>query len=108
MFDPVEKKIHINRDVIFEEDKAWNWDVGYTSKQSIEFEWEDVYDSAVNEGQEVEDDNVNPEQNMGINPHEPHVNVPPQVEEVTTKERVESENHRYGMLITPQKKAYQM
>jgi hypothetical protein len=24
-FDPVEKKFHVSRDVIFEESKAWNW-----------------------------------------------------------------------------------
>ena len=46
MFDPVEKRIHISRDVIFEEDKKWNWEaVGYSGEESIELEWENNYES---------------------------------------------------------------
>lgn len=26
LFDPVTRKIHISRDVVFDEGKAWNWD----------------------------------------------------------------------------------
>ena len=44
MFDPEENKVHISRDVIFEEDKKWNWDdVGY-GEASVELEWEDDYE----------------------------------------------------------------
>lgn len=40
MFDPVEKKNHISRDVIFEEEKKWNWEhVGCSVKKNVELEW---------------------------------------------------------------------
>ena len=49
MFDPVEKKIHISRDVIFEKDKKWNWeDVGYSGEESIELKWENGYENVEN------------------------------------------------------------
>lgn len=35
MFDPIEKKIYISRDVYLKKIKAWNWDVGCIAKQSI-------------------------------------------------------------------------
>ena len=55
MFDPVEKRIHISRDVIFEEDKKWNWEaVGYSGEESIEIEWENNYES-VEEAEETEE-----------------------------------------------------
>lgn len=46
IFDPVEKKVHIRIDVIFEEDKKWSWgDTGY-GKEGVELEWEDDYEVA--------------------------------------------------------------
>ena len=56
MFDPIEKKAHISRDVIFEEEKKWNWDESYLADQSIELEWEDEYEchENENEGEEIE------------------------------------------------------
>ena len=57
MFDPVEKKVHISRDVIFEEDKKWNWeDVGYSGEENIELEWENNYENIENaeEAEEAE------------------------------------------------------
>lgn len=56
MFDPIEKKAHISRDVIFEEEKKWNWDENYMADQSIELEWEDEYEchENENEGEEIE------------------------------------------------------
>lgn len=45
MFDPVLKKVYISRDVIFEEDKKWNWeDSGYVNEADAELEWEDDYE----------------------------------------------------------------
>ena len=58
MFDPVEKKVHISRDVIFEEDKKWNWeDVGYSGEENIELEWENNYENVENveEAEEAEE-----------------------------------------------------
>lgn len=59
MFDPVEKKVHISRDVIFEEDKKWNWeDVGYSGEESIKLEWDNDYEDVENaeEAEEAEED----------------------------------------------------
>lgn len=39
MFDPIEKKVHISWDVIFEEEKKRNWDISYSAEQSMELEW---------------------------------------------------------------------
>ena len=58
MFDPVEKKVHISRDVIFEEDKKWNWeDVGYSGEESMELEWENDCENVENaeEAEEAEE-----------------------------------------------------
>ena len=58
MFDPVEKKVHINRDVIFKEDKKWNWeDVGYSGEESFELEWENDFENVENaeEAEEAEE-----------------------------------------------------
>ncbi|KAK9121298.1 hypothetical protein Syun_018915 [Stephania yunnanensis] len=56
MFDPIEKKVRISRDVIFEEEKKWNWDDSHLAEQSMELEWEDEYecDEPENEEEEVE------------------------------------------------------
>lgn len=32
MFDPIEKKAHISRDVIFEEENKWDWDISYSDE----------------------------------------------------------------------------
>jgi len=34
LLDPVSKKLHISRDVIFEEDQAWNWEKKLQNKLS--------------------------------------------------------------------------
>lgn len=38
MYDPIEKKPHINRDVVFEEDKLWKWDNNTHEDGSTELE----------------------------------------------------------------------
>lgn len=54
MFDPTEKKAHVSRDVIFEEEKKWKWDDSYSNEQSMEHEWEDEYKCVENENEEEE------------------------------------------------------
>ena len=54
MFDPIEKKAHVSRDVIFEEEKKWKWDESYSSEQNMELEWEDEYECVENENEEEE------------------------------------------------------
>ena len=54
MFDPIEKKAHVSRDLIFEEEKKWKWDESYSSEQNMELEWEDEYECVENENEEEE------------------------------------------------------
>lgn len=56
MFDPVEKKAYTSHDVIFEEEKKWNWDEIYLAEQSGDLEWEDDYEFEENENEEEEID----------------------------------------------------
>ena len=62
MVDPIEKKAHISRDVIFKEEKKWNWDDSYLVDQSIELEWEDEYECHENENEEEEIEAEEPEE----------------------------------------------
>lgn len=41
LYDPVSKKIVISRDVVFEEDKKWNWDESYQEQTLLDLEWGD-------------------------------------------------------------------
>ena len=38
LFDPMAKKIVISRDVVFEEEKSWNWDKSYEEQVLIDLE----------------------------------------------------------------------
>lgn len=77
IYDPVEKRIHISRDVIFEEEKKCTWDKNYSAEQDIKLEWENEHDGEMNvEGdmndEEVEDDGA---QNETDQP-QPHIGNP--------------------------------
>lgn len=39
LYDPICKKITVSRDVIFEEDKKWNWDESYEEQINLDLEW---------------------------------------------------------------------
>ena len=41
LYDPVAKKVVISRDVVFEEDKSWNWDRSYEEHIMADLEWND-------------------------------------------------------------------
>ncbi|GKB28169.1 retrovirus-related pol polyprotein from transposon TNT 1-94 [Tanacetum coccineum] len=83
MFDPVEKKAHVSRDVIFEEEKKWNWDDSYSSEQNLELEWEDEYECVENEiedeeveSEELEDnENQNEEENADDSPSPTQIDI---------------------------------
>lgn len=57
MYDPIEKKVHISRDVLFEEDKKWSWDSSYSGDANVELEWDGDYGYTENreETEEVEE-----------------------------------------------------
>lgn len=56
MFDPVEKKAYVCRDVILEEEKKWNWVDNHLGEQNMELEWEDDYDSVENYNEAEEEE----------------------------------------------------
>ncbi|KAG7536804.1 Ribonuclease H-like superfamily [Arabidopsis suecica] len=49
MYDPMEKRIHISRDVIFEEEKKWAWKKNHSAEQNMELEWENKQNEEINE-----------------------------------------------------------
>lgn len=51
LYDPVSKKIVVSKDVIFEEEKQWDWDVSYEEQILVDLEWGD--DDAMNEDEGV-------------------------------------------------------
>lgn len=56
LYDPVAKKVVVSRDVIFEEEKQWDWDVSYEEHISIDLEWGDD-DKEMNKSGEGVNDN---------------------------------------------------
>lgn len=42
LYDPVTRRVVISRDVIFEEDRQWDWDVSYEEQLLTDLEWGDV------------------------------------------------------------------
>ena len=60
LYDSVAKKIVISRDVVFEEDKSWNWDRSYEEQIMADLEWDDEEDNeevdAENDGTESEEE----------------------------------------------------
>lgn len=55
LYDPVAKKVVISRDVVFEDDKSWNWDKSYEEHIMADLEWDDEGD---NEAVNIENDGV--------------------------------------------------
>ncbi|KAJ8645921.1 hypothetical protein MRB53_007669 [Persea americana] len=41
LFDPIAKRVVVGRDVIFEEEKQWDWDVSYEKQIVVDIEWGD-------------------------------------------------------------------
>ncbi|KAL6319939.1 hypothetical protein AAG906_037015 [Vitis piasezkii] len=41
LFDPIAKRVVVSRDVIFEEEKQWDWDVSYEEQMVADLEWGD-------------------------------------------------------------------
>lgn len=47
LYDPVSQRIRISRDVVFEEDKNWDWDKKYEDAIVCDLEWGDHEEAAV-------------------------------------------------------------
>ncbi|BBG92824.1 ADP glucose pyrophosphorylase large subunit 1, partial [Prunus dulcis] len=50
LFDPIARKIVVSRDVIFEEEKQWDWGVNYEAQILLDLEWGENEEN--NEGEE--------------------------------------------------------
>lgn len=46
-YDPVNDKVTISRDVKFEEDRKWDWDVTHKKDQLVELDWADANENHV-------------------------------------------------------------
>jgi hypothetical protein len=53
MYDPVAKKVHISRDVVFEEDKAWAWSSEPAGKDNTSEPFIDEFSTHIDAGVEV-------------------------------------------------------
>ncbi|TXG53600.1 hypothetical protein EZV62_018856 [Acer yangbiense] len=41
LYDPVSRKIIVSRDVVFEEDRSWDWDEDYKEAITADLEWDE-------------------------------------------------------------------
>ena len=39
VFEPIAKRVVVSRDVIFDEEKQWDWDVNYEKQIVVDLEW---------------------------------------------------------------------
>lgn len=53
LYDPILKRIIISGDVVFEEDKQWNWDASYEEHLLMDLEWGDETHPNIAEGEET-------------------------------------------------------
>ncbi|CAL9005605.1 unnamed protein product, partial [Prunus brigantina] len=67
LYDPVAKKVVISRDVVFEEDKSWDWDRSYEEHIMADLEWDD----------EGENEAVNAENDGAVSSEEEGVTAEP-------------------------------
>ena len=49
LYDPIANKVIVSRDVIFEEEKEWDWSVDYQDQILLDLEWEDEHEVNENE-----------------------------------------------------------
>jgi hypothetical protein len=80
LFDPLNKKIVVSKDVIFEEDKQWDWDVAYEEQILTDLVWGD------REG--TREDGDNSDDNHGDESGEREA-------EINGEEGEENEEHRH-------------
>ena len=64
LFNPVMKKVIVSRDVIFEEEKQWDWEGDFKEQTSVHLEWGD--DSDKEEAYEDGGDEIENEGDAGI------------------------------------------
>ena len=87
LYDPVSRKIIVSRDVVFEEDKSWEWDKRHEGEILADLEWSDSeYEAEEAEEAEIVHDNVD-EENAAIT-------VGEEVEDSVSNEPVEENSPR--------------
>lgn len=101
MYDPMEKRIHISRDVIFEEEKKWAWKKNHSAEQNMELEWENKQNEEINEeGDKMMQKVKRMMQRMKM--------LKLTLSPSPNLEKPEFEDHRYGPPIILQERSYQM
>ena len=65
LFNPTTKKVVVSRDVIFEEEKRWDWDESYEEHILVDLEWGDDDVAGVNDNKSEGAENNNEVENDG-------------------------------------------
>lgn len=58
MFGPVNKKIVLSRDVIFDENQSWDWSKNQQEEEQFELEWDDNISQTESEEEQIVEPNV--------------------------------------------------
>jgi hypothetical protein len=61
LYDPISHKIIVSRDVVFEEDKSWDWDKRHEENIKVNFELEDDQDKSATAASAENDTSINEE-----------------------------------------------
>ena len=59
LFDPISYKIILSRDVVFEEDQSWDWEVCYKKAIVADLEWETDEGEGIGVGDNEEESEAN-------------------------------------------------
>ena len=89
MYDPEEKRIHISRDVIFEEEKKWPWNKHQSVAEDIELEWENNQNGEMNE--EGDENDTEGEEGDAEAEHAEEENVADQAQDQATQTAVQTQ-----------------
>ncbi|KAJ8644271.1 hypothetical protein MRB53_006019 [Persea americana] len=68
LYDPASRKIIVSRDVVFEEDKSWDWDKSHEEAIIADFEWGDseVEAAVIDDNEEDNEDDFNGDIEGGV------------------------------------------
>ena len=77
LYDPVSQRIIISRDVVFEEDKNWDWDKKYEESIVCDLEWGDLKEEATmfDDNEEGSESEFDPKATVDAVEYDPEANV---------------------------------
>ena len=75
LHDPISQRIITSRDVVFEEDKNWDWDKKYEESIVCDLEWGDLEEEATMFDDNEEGNEVDPNEEGSKSEYDPEANV---------------------------------